>query len=114
MNRISIYRGDDEERLLIFKNGTTKERIDITGWKIYFTVKKNKHDSDDVALIKVDWTDHSEPTEGETYLTLTDTDTDIDPDIYICDIQIKRPAGTIKTIDVMDFEIHTDITRRTT
>jgi len=114
MNRISIYRGDDDERLLLFRNRITKVPIDITGWKIYFTVKKNKGDSDDVAMIKVDWTSHTDPVNGQTTLTLADTDTDIDPAIYICDIQIKRPAGTIKTIDVLDFEIHTDITRRTT
>lgn len=114
MNRISIYRGDDEERLLTFRNRITKAAIDIAGWKIYFTVKKNKTDSDDDAMIKVDWTAHTAPTDGQTYLTLTNVHTDIDPNIYICDIQIKRPAGTIKTIDVMDFEIHSDITRRTT
>jgi len=114
MKRISIYRGDDDERLLIFRNRITKVPIDITGWKIYFTVKKNKDDSDDEAMIKVDWTSHSDPTNGETYLTLTNVHTDIDPRIYTSDIQIKRPAGTIKTIDILDFEIHTDITRRNT
>ena len=114
MKRISIYRGDDDERLLIFRNRITKVPIDITGWKIYFTVKKNKDDSDDVAMIKVDWTSHSDPTNGETYLPLTHTHTDINPNIYTCDFQVKKPGGTIKTIGVADFEIYTDITTRRT
>ena len=113
MNQIEIYRGDNDQRLLTFTDGNGVA-IPITGWKIYFTVKENEADSDDDALIKIDWTSHTAPNDGETTLTITNTHSNIDPGIYTCDIQIKRPAGTIKTIDVMPFEIHTDITRRTT
>ena len=111
MNQISIYRGDDDERLITFTD-SDDVAIDITGWKIYFTVKKDKDDSDDDALITKDWTSHTDPTEGETTLSLSDSDTDIDPGMYICDIQVKKADLSIKTVVVMPFEVHTDITRR--
>ena len=114
MNIISIYRGDDDQRLITFTVKATGVAIDITGWEIFFTVKKDKDDIDDDALIAKSWTSHTSPSEGQTTLTLTATDTTLDPGIYTCDFQIKKVDGAIKTIVVMPFEIFIDITRRTT
>ena len=112
MKTISIYRGDDKDFTLIFK--TNGVPIDITGWKIYFTVKRSKDDIDDVAIIKKDWITHSDPTNGKSTFSLTNTETEITPAMYISDFQIKKPDGKIKTLKVLPFEIYTDITRRKT
>jgi hypothetical protein len=113
MNKISIYRGDDDERTLVFTDGDGAV-IDITGWKIYFTVKAEKDDSDDAALLKIDWESHSDPTQGESLLTQDNADTDMIVGTHVCDIQIKDDTGKIKTLVVMPYENNTDIKRRNT
>jgi len=49
--------------------------IDITGDTILFTVKENLGKSDELAIIKKTITTHTNPTAGETEITLTSTDT---------------------------------------
>ena len=110
MQTISIFRGDDKDFTLTFKTGGTP--VNITGWKIYFTVKRSQKDTDDAAVIKKDWTTHSDPVDGISTFSLSNTETEITPALYIADFQIKKPDGKIRTLKVLPFEVHTDITRR--
>jgi hypothetical protein len=113
MTQLEAYRGDDWVKVLYFtdENG---DAINITGWTIFFTVKKNEEDIDDDAVISKDITVHTNPTGGVSSIVLTDDDTDIPPREYWYDIQIKKATGAIKTVVKDNFEIHTDITRRIT
>ncbi len=108
-----LYRGDSREYTLSFTNNDGT-KIDITGWKIYFTLKKYAWKADADADIKKDITAHLKPLEGETKITLTAGDTkNLGIGVYNFDIQIKRADGTILTVLKGTLEIMLDITRRT-
>ena len=55
---------------------------DITGWTTYFTVKAKMEDADADAVIYQKVTDHSDPKNGVTLITLSTTDTDITAGVY--------------------------------
>lgn len=69
--------------------------VDLTGATVYFTAKTAESDTDATdnnATIKVDVTEHSNPTEGETLIVLTADDTTVNPANYYYDITVKYPA----------------------
>lgn len=103
-----LERGDSQNYYLEFE-------ADITGWIIYFTMKKNYNDSDDAAILKKDITVHIDPVNGKTKFTLTHEDTkDLELFDYYYDIQIRKQDGiTIKTPMKGHFEIVYDVTNRT-
>jgi hypothetical protein len=108
-----LYRGDNREYNLTFTN-INGEAIDITNWKIYFTVKKNYNDNDNQAIIKKDITIHYDPRNGKTKIILLPVDTDnLVPNRYYYDIQIKRGVEDIITILQGKILIKADVTRRT-
>lgn len=77
---LQIARKTKKSYLLIIEDEGV---IDITNWEVYFTVKENMEDADNEAVIKKDIGEmsgadvsHSNPTSGETIITLTESDTD--------------------------------------
>jgi hypothetical protein len=69
--------------------------VDLTGATVYFTAKTAESDTDATdnnAAIKVDVTEHSDPTAGETEIVLTADDTTVNPASYHYDITVKYPA----------------------
>lgn len=114
-NAISVYRGDSKSLDLTFTD-SDGAAIDITGWIIFFTVKPSSAgstDDDSTAVIQKDVTVHTTPVDGETTISLTPTDTDIALATYKYDIQTKNTDGDIYTVVVGNFQVHRDITRRT-
>jgi len=112
MAQLSVYRGDTFSRSLFFTN-VSGAAIDITGWIVFFTVKKNEEDLDTAAIISKDIDTHTNPGLGLSSISLSKDDTDVDPYAYWYDIQIKTGTGEIRTIMKDKFTVHTDITRRT-
>ena len=106
-----LYRGDDYPIPLAFtKNG---EVIDITEWKVYFTVKYHDTDSDNEAVIKYDVTEHTDPTNGKTAIMLTNGETgELIPGKYVYDIQYKKDDGTVKTVMKGKLKVLQDVTKR--
>lgn len=106
-----LYRGDDYPIPLTFtKNGAVE---DITGWKIYFTAKHHDTDSDDDAVIKMDVTEHTDPTNGKSLIFLTNGETgDLVPGKYVFDIQYKKADGTVKTVMKGKLKVLQDVTER--
>lgn len=108
-----LFRGDTREYLLTFKDAEGAA-IDITGWKIYFTMKNSSGNNDNNCLIKKDITAHYSPTEGKSKIVFSSSDThDLHPGDYYYDIQIKKVDGTIYTVAHGKAPILADITRRT-
>ncbi len=109
-----IYRGDSKEYNLTFTN-SNGEKINISEWKVYFTVKTNRRSSDDLAIIKKDIIVHDDPTNGKTKIILLPEDTEnLKPGvIYYYDIQVKRDVNNILTVLSGRMKIISDITRRT-
>ena len=84
---ISIIKGTDNSIKITFTENDVP--VNITGYTILFTVKKqcDINKDDDFALIKKTITTHSDPTHGESTLILSSTDTDIDEGNYYWDLR---------------------------
>lgn len=112
MSKITYYRGDDNTISLEFTQDDVA--VDITGWTIFFTVKRNMDADDDSADLQKDVTSHTDAAAGETEITLTDADTDDLSGCYYYDIQYKDDSGLIKTVLKGTIEFVEDVTRRIT
>ncbi len=113
---ILLERGDTFVTTLKFTDKKTNEDINITNYVVRFTAKISIDDSDDDAVIKKDITVHSNPTQGETILTLESADTDLDGK-FLYDIQIQDTSVTPNKVDTIlkgIVEFSKDVTRRTT
>jgi len=111
MNNITIYRNDTDTIKLILKD-ENRNPINLTGWKIYFTVKKYKTDTDDVALLKKDITDFPNPYSGEVEIRLTTSETNLLGTHYY-DVQAKNDRNEIITLVSGNIIFTEDITKRT-
>ena len=112
-DQLTFIRGDTVDRSISFKD-QNQDPIDISGWVIYFTIKKNRKDSDDNAIYKQDITSHIDPTEGTTRLFIADSITEDWPiGSWYYDLQVKKSDDTIRTVLLNSCEIIEDITRRT-
>lgn len=109
-----VIRGDTHTiNLTITNNGTP---LNITGYTVFFTVNAEKEPStDSAAVISKTVTSHSDPTNGETIISLSAADTtNVAPGTYWYDIQLKDGSGNITSFRKDRFVLVSDITRRTT
>ena len=109
-----VTRGNTWKRDLYFYNDDN--RLDITGWKILFTVKEKISDTDGItgasAKIAVEAT-LSDPTNGKATLSLSVTNTDLPPASYIYDIKIITASAVDElTIINGNFTILSGVTLR--
>lgn len=74
MTDLDIYEGEDKIWTVTI-NDSAGDPIDITGYTFLFTVKNKLSDSDGNALIQKEITNHSDPTNGVTEITLVPADT---------------------------------------
>ena len=95
VNMNPIFRGNTREYLLTFVDDAGAA-INITGWTVYFTAKKNYADA--VASISVEVTVHFDAAGGQTKIPLTPANTDLVPGYYFYDIQVKKAADDFETI----------------
>lgn len=109
---LSIIKQTDQTIKLNFDEDG--EPLDITGYEILFTVKKQEEikEDDDVALISKDITEHTDPTQGETELVLTNEDTNIEAGKYYYDIRLVKD-GKISQTEKDEIEIVENVTKRT-
>ena len=105
-----IKRGDCKNYTLYFEDDDG-DRINITGWVLFFTVKTNIDDPDSAAKISKTITIHTDPINGESQIALSSIDT-VDVVNYCYDIQYKTLTGSIKTIVEGYVTISKDVTQR--
>jgi hypothetical protein len=110
-NNIVTYRGDDFSTQLIFCDADGNA-INITGWKIFFTAKKNKTDTDAMAPISVT-IDPTDPTHGIALVVVSHTVTDTLSGLYYYDFKFRKADMTIQTIVSGGITFETNVTRRT-
>lgn len=84
MQDLNLVRKTTKTLKVTFSNSDGP--IDITGYTLYFTVKKTPSQSDSLANIFKTVTTHTNPTAGETQILLTPEDTDIPQGSYIYDL----------------------------
>jgi len=112
-----VYRGDTFAEQLVFTetdaNGVVTP-TDITGWTIFFTIKKNKSDTDANATIKVTLADSDLPSPELGIATVVVTAAQLDALIgmYYYDFQMKTVDGKVYTILEGTITFIADITRR--
>jgi len=114
MENIIEYKGDDDSYTLNFTDADNNdEPLDITGYTIFFTVKNNLNDADEIALIgPKEIIEHSDPTNGKSLLTLTSAETEaLSAGKYACDFRMKDTNGKITTLGVGNFQINKNATR---
>jgi hypothetical protein len=70
--------------------------VNITGWHLYFSAKKNLNDTE-FAISTKEITEHSDPTHGITAIPLTADDTSDLEGTYHYDIRYKKPDGSTGT-----------------
>jgi hypothetical protein len=100
-----LIQGDSKTYNLYFQD-TSGTRLDITGWTVYFVVKRQFSDPDADAVISKTVTVHTDPTQGETTIVLETTDTENIPEgVYRYSIRILTPAGKLYTLMRGDYKI---------
>jgi len=105
-------RGDTVTLQLTFTDANG-DAIDITNYTVFFTLKNNRSDEDADAVITKDITNHSDPTNGITTITLSAAETADLLGCYWYDIQYKTGAGVIKTVVIGTYIFEEDVTIRT-
>lgn len=109
-----IIRGDDISIIVTCKDETTGLAIDITGYSVFFTVKKRIADADVSALVSKKVTSHTDPTAGQTTISLTHTETAVLKEgDYIYDFQLIDGSGNISSTQRSQFVVLDDVTIRT-
>lgn len=114
MERLTLQRGNMYTIPLYFDDQDGNP-IDLTGKVIYFTAKERNDFSgnDNAAVIKKDIAVHTDPTNGESVLTLTASDTTVTPKLYKGDYRIYE-AGVLKAnTDEFEVEVVYTVTERT-
>lgn len=111
--RMEVIKKDNADFEFTFKD-VDGELINLTGSTVFFTVKRNKNDLDDDALIKKDITDFTGMSLGTVLLELSSSDTDMLAGSYFFDVQVKYPNNKIASSEAGRFIVKQDITNRTT
>ena len=109
----TIIRGDSYE-IPIKVLDASNQPINITGATVWLTVSKTSNPStDDNAVIQKSTTSHSNPTQGESSITLTSNDTEIAIGRYWYDTQVVDSLGNVTSASKARFIVVSDITRST-
>lgn len=110
-----IKRGDTRQVDVTFYQSDGVTPYDISGGTVFFTVNASSNPADDTAaVISKDVTVHTDPTAGQSRISLSSTDTTIDPGTYYYDVQLKDMSGNILSSKQDKFIVLADVTRRTT
>jgi hypothetical protein len=107
---IEINRGDDWSRSVVFTDydGVAKN---ITGWTIYFTLKRKASDVDADAVYAKNFTPN-DPTGGIGTVLLTHAETLPLLGVYVYDIKYKDNQDVVKKIIGGGFSVRQTITVR--
>lgn len=103
------FQGDDATYTITFTDNNDNA-FNITNWTVWLTIKDNLSDDDVDALIQKEVTSHSDPTNGETQITLTSTDLDGLRGYKYYDIQVKDDSDEIRTVLFGEIPLSEDVT----
>lgn len=94
---LCLVRGDDKYYRLEFTYGDPPVELDITGYTITLTAKRNLAEEDSDALFQT-VAELTDPTNGIATIHLTNVMTKQPVATYFYDIQLESPSGDIKTV----------------
>lgn len=117
------FRGDTLAIPVAVKNAATGAATDLTGWLVWFTVKRNYADPDSQSVFQARSDDMSggvvitePPTLGQITATLPASATlgwPDSPSNLVYDVQGKDTSGNIRTVDSGTICVTPDVTRST-
>lgn len=109
---IIIKRGDTFRKNINFKDSTGAP-INITGWTIWFTIRKSIGATSETSDSGSNVVFQQIVTDGDSsgIVSIIWDNTDIDAKPYYYDIQIKKMDNSIVSSDYGSFTITNDITR---
>jgi len=111
---LNVKRGDTLVFSFTFTYNDTGAAVPLTGWAIWFTLKKKEDDLDSAALVRKQFTNFTNPTLGKaTIIAATAAETDTLLGKYFFDIQYKDNSGIVRTPDEGTINFTRDITRTT-
>lgn len=109
-----IFRRDTVNlEINVYSDEAQTQAVDITGYKFWFTAKKNKTDTDTNATIQVSVTASSPSPVNNVSITLSKTDTDVNAGCYYYDIQMMDTSNQVTTFASGKVTIEQDITGAT-
>jgi hypothetical protein len=110
---LRIQKGNPSS-LIVTITDDNGNALNLTGRTVFFTVKrKNDYsDDDEDAVISKEVTEHTDPTNGKTAISLTATQTDVDRGIYKADIRVYG-EGLQRNTTHFFIEIEETVTKRT-
>lgn len=109
--RVEIIRRD-HSRLEVTLTDIDDNPIDLTDGTLFFTVKKRESDPDSQAVIKKQFTEFDDPTNGITEIILTPDETNIPPGNYYYDVQFISQEGITSSARRGFLLVVPDITER--
>lgn len=110
MTELSVIRKTTHTYTLTFtRNGVVQN---ITGWTIFFTVKKNTSLIDTSASISKTITAHTDAVNGISQISLSSSDTDIPQGTYVYDITYIDTSNNRVSIPSDNFVVLDYITQR--
>ena len=96
-----VKRSDSKDYLILVKDGDDAV-INITGYTFYMMVKEDIDDEDYDAKIDKTVTSHTDPTNGETMISLSSSDTTLPPTSptqkYVYDIIMRDTSNNDTTL----------------
>jgi|SRR5665213_943400 len=95
-NNVTVFRGDDFATQLVF-NDSNNVPINITGWTIFFTVKRRLSDPDSIAMISLNLTP-TDPVNGICLVTVPSASLTSFVGSYFYDFKFINMSGGIVTI----------------
>lgn len=114
MNDLELYVGEDKRFSLNF-NDENGDAIDITGWKIYFTIKADLGD-EDPGLLQVITTSLSDPVNGiaQVHVPTEKTSLLVPGQKHYYDYRVIKANGDVSTILKGNIKIFEPVTEATT
>jgi hypothetical protein len=119
--KLEMIRGDDNTYRITVKD-EDEEKVDLTGSKIWFTVKKKYTDDDDDAEISLTTDVATEllildqvANKGQVMVYVKNVHTqDLSKGYHVYDMQVKTSGAAIKTVLKGPLEVKRDVTRSIT
>jgi hypothetical protein len=113
MNTLKLIRGDDATFQITFKD-QDKVVIDLTGYTIFFTVKKESDLNvvdDTKALIAKTITVIPSPTLGKVAVVISHEETNLPIGVYTWDLQLKSASNIITSTQRGQLEVVQDVSK---
>ena len=113
MKKLDIQRGSTLEFAGVIKD-SKGDRVDITGWKQTFMVKKSVDDDDAAALLSSIITSYDDPQTGETVFVVdAETTAQLPIGVYVWGIQLIDNDGNVGESQPQVCEVSADVVRAT-